>query len=386
LKDFLLVIGSGIDVWGKRLGLGVLEEKLVPFDDVEHVQKMVKTFMLALRSMHLLDRMKPLRVNVVCGSDIGECLKAVDYLARLGEVVIIVPIERVDSAESHELIRSICKVKNVVLLIDSFEQFYGRKHVIKVLNSRTRVTVAFDLDLVLEDLDLVYTLQKRLNLYGLYISRGFLADCIAFGSLKLFMDTMCTVHWISLEVVPLHEEFGGGKRASKSFLALPIENSRATLVLAPSGVYLFEGERIEPLQLDAISRVLGSNAEDALLTLRWIKPSIVFRVRDSFVISEDDVRLLRCIDEYKCLRKAMKCMGMNYLSLRKRVEELERALGTKLVISKRGGSEKGFTELTPMGKKILEMLETLIASMKRVLDENLGQPLSKDICAFMDFP
>ena len=79
--------------------------------------------------------------------------------------------------------------------------------------------------------------------------------------------------------------------------------------------------------------------------------------------------LLKYIDEYKCLRSVAKIMNASYTSIKKRITELEKLLGIKLVISRRGGTEGGLTELTPIGKDILSTVLPLINDLRKVISK-----------------
>ncbi len=386
MRDFLLVIGPQGGARVQKLGLRLVEEAVVPFDDVEHAQKMVRTLVLALHSMHILGQAKPFRTNVVCGDDVSECLELVYDLSKLGEVVLITSMESVGEMEKLGDQPKLCRVKNVMLLLDSFEEFYRFRSVVKKLRLRTRVTVVSDLE-SMEDVDLVFTLQKRLGIYGLYLSRRCSVDeVITLGLQRLFVNTSCVVQWMHFDVLPLQEVVDGRRRYGNTFVALPVETTRAMIALSPLGVYRVEGSEAKPIQLSSLSKILGEGDGEITTILRWVKPQVVFKLRGNVIVSEDDVKLLRCIEECKCLRRAMKCTGMNYLAIRKRIEELEQAFGTKIVVSKRGGMEKGFTELTPMGKKVLEIFENLVSMIKSAINDGIGLPIIDDACVWIDFP
>lgn len=65
-------------------------------------------------------------------------------------------------------------------------------------------------------------------------------------------------------------------------------------------------------------------------------------------------KLLQCIDKYGSIAKASEETGISYRTALKNIEIMERELGSRIVITKRGGKGGGGTsELTNVGKQIL---------------------------------
>ncbi|MBN1626783.1 MAG: LysR family transcriptional regulator, partial [Deltaproteobacteria bacterium] len=65
------------------------------------------------------------------------------------------------------------------------------------------------------------------------------------------------------------------------------------------------------------------------------------------------VRLLEKIDEYKSINKAAKSMSLSYVKALNILNRLERCLGEKMFVRKRGGSEHGGTCLTPYAERYI---------------------------------
>lgn len=66
------------------------------------------------------------------------------------------------------------------------------------------------------------------------------------------------------------------------------------------------------------------------------------------------LRLLEKIKEYKSINKAAKSMDLSYVKALNMLDRLEINLGRKILIRKRGGNERGGTELTPYGEIYIE--------------------------------
>ena len=82
-------------------------------------------------------------------------------------------------------------------------------------------------------------------------------------------------------------------------------------------------------------------------------------------------RLLQCIDEYGSIIKASKETGIPYRTALKNIEIMENDLGTPIVITKRGGKGGGgSSELTPIGKEILQKFIKLNRVIKKHTDLN----------------
>ena len=71
------------------------------------------------------------------------------------------------------------------------------------------------------------------------------------------------------------------------------------------------------------------------------------------------VRLLERIDEYKSINKAAKSMSLSYVKALNILSRLEKCLGEKMLIRKRGGNERGGASLTPYAEKYISAFKGL---------------------------
>ena len=74
------------------------------------------------------------------------------------------------------------------------------------------------------------------------------------------------------------------------------------------------------------------------------------------------------IENYKSIRGASRVLKIPYTSIRRRIEKVERILGVKLLVTKRGGSDRGMSTLTAEAHRIIE----LYMKIKKLVDEYLG--------------
>ena len=63
--------------------------------------------------------------------------------------------------------------------------------------------------------------------------------------------------------------------------------------------------------------------------------------------------VLRRIKQYKSITRAAGQMGLSYVKALSLLNRLEDDLGKQILIRKRGGSERGGSELTPLGEKLI---------------------------------
>ncbi len=88
------------------------------------------------------------------------------------------------------------------------------------------------------------------------------------------------------------------------------------------------------------------------------------------------VRLLERIDEYKSINKAAKSMSLSYVKALNILNRLEKCLGEKMLIKRRGGNERGGASLTPFAEKYISSfkgLEKKIDSFARAEFEGFQQ-------------
>ena len=63
--------------------------------------------------------------------------------------------------------------------------------------------------------------------------------------------------------------------------------------------------------------------------------------------------VLQRIKQYKSINRAAGQMGLSYVKALSMLNRLEDDLGKQILIRKRGGNERGGSELTPLGEKLI---------------------------------
>jgi molybdate transport system regulatory protein len=71
------------------------------------------------------------------------------------------------------------------------------------------------------------------------------------------------------------------------------------------------------------------------------------------------VRLLERIDEYKSINKAAISMSLSYVKALNILNRLEKCLGEKILVRRRGGNERGGASLTPFAEKYISSFKGL---------------------------
>ena len=74
---------------------------------------------------------------------------------------------------------------------------------------------------------------------------------------------------------------------------------------------------------------------------------------DSPIMGPGPLRLLEKIKEHSSINQAAKSMGLSYVKALNMLNRLEDNLEHKILIRKRGGNDRGGTELTPFAEKYI---------------------------------
>jgi molybdate transport system regulatory protein len=104
-----------------------------------------------------------------------------------------------------------------------------------------------------------------------------------------------------------------------------------------------------------------------------IKVGVVNKQGEQF-IGPGLVQLLDRIRKLKSINKAAKAMGLSYKKAHNMVNRLEADLEEQILVRKRGGTERGGTEITPLG-------EIYMAEFKR-LEERIKKRAADEFISF----
>jgi len=102
---------------------------------------------------------------------------------------------------------------------------------------------------------------------------------------------------------------------------------------------------------------------------------VVVRIKSRIWVDKDGQELigpgiysiLKAIEETGSIASAARKLGYSYKFVWTYIKRLEDVLGVPLVESKRGGKERGVTELTEVGKILLDYYESMSREVEEVL-------------------
>jgi len=102
---------------------------------------------------------------------------------------------------------------------------------------------------------------------------------------------------------------------------------------------------------------------------------VVVRIKSRIWVDKDGQELigpgiysiLKAIEETGSIASAARKLGYSYKFVWTYIKRLEDVLGVPLVESKRGGKERGVTELTEVGKILLNYYESMSREVEEVL-------------------
>ena len=83
--------------------------------------------------------------------------------------------------------------------------------------------------------------------------------------------------------------------------------------------------------------------------------------------------MLDAIEMYKSIKKATEYTGISYPKAIRMIRTLEEELGFPVVISEKGGSERGGTRLTEKGKEMLEVYRKIEKAVEEYAENLIDQ-------------
>ena len=89
------------------------------------------------------------------------------------------------------------------------------------------------------------------------------------------------------------------------------------------------------------------------------------------------VQLLEGIAETGTIREGCKATRMSYRTCLNRIREMERALGTALVVTTRGGAARGRSQLTPAAHTLIRVYRYWRSSVAAASDQAFAQVLTR---------
>ncbi len=91
------------------------------------------------------------------------------------------------------------------------------------------------------------------------------------------------------------------------------------------------------------------------------------------------MELLQNIEKFSSIKRATEAMGMSYTKAMRMIRIMEEELGFSVVISEKGGSQRGHSHLTERGKQVLTAFEDMYEDVS-----NYAQKLLEEKFCFED--
>lgn len=104
-----------------------------------------------------------------------------------------------------------------------------------------------------------------------------------------------------------------------------------------------------------------------------IKSKIWIETNNGILLSEGRVQLLKKIDETGSLNKASKVLNISYQKAWRLVDEVSKVSNQPIIETKIGGINGGGTFLTPYGKSMISIYETINKDCWKFLDDQLKE-------------
>ncbi len=347
-------------------------------------------FSIAVRMLDLLLRQENLnisiisRLNVFCLDNLGNCLSSLlSVKTLLKKVTIAIKIDvlkNIDLSKVIDLQREL-GLKRLIIFYNSFLDVYNNLKDISKISSIVPVSLVTRLDNVLDDLEFLTTINRLYK--NIYL--GFLVrhpnDILKLPK-NIRIQLLCRKTWLLNEIISAKSE-PQSPLIKPLFLLIPSEKLRVLGILK-SGVKIVGKDRSYPVNSKELKEFLLSYVYSNPLSQK-ASLYVGIKLGKEIVISEEDLEVLSLIKKHGCLKKVAEILGSNYATIRKKLIDLEKELGTKIIISQRGGSEKGSTELSPLGEELLMTLKPIIDEVKRILSQHsISQfiDLRNEICKY----
>lgn len=180
-----------------------------------------------------------------------------------------------------------------------------------------------------------------------------------------------------------------GYRATSAFigsypvtlLTKPREPNCRKLYIGPGGriskcpFYGTSINALDELSMDEIRKLIYSPCPLVRPNIKELIPKVEVSLTtpDGKVIPSDVLVLLEVVSQVRSLRTACELLGIPVSTYVEKLKRVERELGVKLVISRKGGPKRGASELTREAEEIIKLYRRVRDSVLEVLfKEGLG--------------
>ncbi len=363
--DIVTIINEGNMDWVKTVINTTTLDRAFPFRDPNDLVMAVRMFDLLLRQENLnLSNIS--RLNVFCIDFIEDCLSALKDIRNLiGSIIVIIHIDILNGIDLKKLIELYREVNfnRLMIYYESFIELYNFLHNLRKISTIIPTSLIARFDNIASDIDFLITINNNIR----DMNMGFIlkkSEEIINLPGKIRPQLICKKNWLLNDII-------SAKCTQFSIFSKPIfilvpNSGLSVLGLFRTGIQLINVNQNTPIDVKELKKII-IDVNPVNRIKQNISLFIGIRVNNDLIISEEDLEILRLIKECGCLKKVAEIIGSSYTTVRKRLLELEKGLGAKVFISKRGGSDKGSTDLLPLGEELLFTFKPLIEEIKKLL-------------------
>ncbi len=151
------------------------------------------------------------------------------------------------------------------------------------------------------------------------------------------------------------------------------DDSSSALILMPSNIDEQLAKVRSAISIESTRRLVI----ESLCRAKWLV-DLKLVVEGNEVLNSEVVKILEVIDRLRNLRKTIEVLGLSYPTVKGRISRLEKALGIRVIDSRRGGALRGETQLLDEGRVLVEVYREVLEELERQLKAAL-QRICSDI-------
>jgi len=376
MLEALIAVNEGKIEWVNRVLPQADSIEFIPFTDPAELRTTIKTLNLLMRQERLSINIITC-FNILCLGDLNKCFDMIKVIRPYVNKILL--ITNINTFNEYMAFNTECmklaSVDRLMLYHDDFISLYNMRDMLRRLSKIRNVSLLSDYANIAEDLEFIIALSKLMPSinFGMLIKNP--QELFKLSEDRSFnVKFLCRKKWLIYDIIPVSSP----ELSTPLYMLLPNTKSKVFAILK-TGLKLIDSAGILSINIRDLKRYMLSNKYMNTSLFNRIKPFIGFKFSNGAILTDEDLLLLKYVDEYKCLKKIAKIMGMSYCAVRRKIIDLEKSLGVKLVISKRGGLEKGLTVLTPIGKGLLSTLSPIVEKVrKNVIGQDLNRVINVD--------
>ena len=363
----MIAVNEGETEWASEFLPQVDSIEFTPFTDPVELS-------IAMKMLNLLMRQEGLSINAITRFNIlclGDLIKCFDMIKAIrpyvNKTILITNINVFNENAVNGIIdyMKLVSVDRLLLYHNNFINLYNKRELLKRLSTVQDVSLLSNYVNIAEDLEFIMALSKLMpNInFGMLIKNPH-------ELFKLSRDKclnakfLCRKKWLIYDIIPAFSP----ELSTPLYMLLPNTKSKVFAILK-SGLKFIDSTGIQLINIRDLKKYMLNNKYMDSSFFSRISLFIGLRFNNGAILSDEDLLILKYVDEYKCLKKVARALGMSYTMVRRKIIDLEKSLGVKLIISKRGGLERGLTELSPIGKELLLTLSPIVGKVKNVINK-----------------